>query len=218
MSARPRLSKLRLWAAREKECLDLLAQALARLAGDPGPDADEDNINRRLMRFLDASGAQGGMGARNTLGPVVYEGRSSPAPSDPTRASREFKRPDFAWLWFDDLVADPMLSRREFVVECKRLGVDPFPRRYVTDGILRFVKDSHAYGKDMRSGAMVGYLQSIPIDTAVKQVNANVTSRNVSTLKLRSKRGDDEAKLEHRVTREFDVSPFLLTHLWVRLT
>jgi hypothetical protein len=205
---------LGLWAAREKECLALLAQALSELASDPGHDADEDSINRRLMRFLDAAT----YGSGYALGPVVYEGRSSPAPSDPIRVSREFKRPDFAWLWIDDLATNRMLSRREFTVECKRLGDEPFPTRYVTNGILRFINPSHAYGKDMRSGAMVGYLQAILVDDAVTRVNAAATSRSVPTLRLRERQGDDEARLEHQVTREFEVSPFSLTHLWVRLT
>jgi hypothetical protein len=213
MSARPRLSKLSLWPTRERECLELLALALAELAANPGPDTDEDSINRRLMRFLDAAIYR----SAYELAPVVYEGRSSPAPSDAVRASREFKRPDFAWLWTDDLAADRMLSRREFVVECKRLGAEPFPTRYVVDGILRFINLSHAYGKDMRSGAMVGYMQSILVDDAMKRVNAVASNRGVPSLTLRERRGDDEAKLEHQLLRAFAVSPFSLTHLWVQL-
>jgi len=219
MSAQPRLSNLRLWAVKEQECLDVLAEALSRLAANPGPEPDEDSINRRLMRFLDAvTQSRMHRSGGSTLPPAVYEGRSSPAPSDPARASREFKRPDFAWLWIDDLAADPALSRREFVVECKRLGADPFPARYVADGILRFISRSHEYGKDMRSGAMVGYLQSILVDVAIERVNAAATSANVPRLQLRDRRGDDAAKLEHRVCRGFAISPFSLTHLWIRLT
>ncbi len=214
MSARPRLSALRLWPAREAECLELLTEALAQLARDPGADPNEDSINRRLMRFLDAATWQAG----GTLGPVVYEGRSSPAPSDDLRASREFKRPDFAWLWIDDLATDPMLSRREFVVECKRLGAEPFPARYVADGVLRFINATHAYGKDMPSGAMVGYMQSIPVNDAVQRVNDAATNHGISALVLRTRRGDEHAKLEHQVVRDFNVSPFSLTHIWVRLT
>ncbi len=213
MSARPRLSALRLWPAREAECLELLAEALTQLARNPGTDPNEDSINRRLMRFLDAVTWRAG----GTMGPVVYEGRSSPAPSDDLRASREFKRPDFAWLWIDDLATDPMFSRREFVVECKRLGAEPFPKRYVTDGILRFINATHAYGKDMPSGAMVGYMQSILVNDAVQRVNDAATDHGVPALTLRGRRRDEQAKLEHQVMRDFDSRSFSLTHIWVRL-
>ncbi|MGB0096997.1 MAG: hypothetical protein WBP81_31210 [Solirubrobacteraceae bacterium] len=45
-----------------------------------------------------------------------------------------------------------------------------------TDGVLRFIMLEHAYGKDMRGGAMVGYLQRITVDDAYDAVNAAATA------------------------------------------
>jgi hypothetical protein len=216
MIGRPRLSELDLWATKERECLDVLTEALRQLSNESRvPDEDEDGINRRLMRMID------GVIARRpdcTLAPPPYEGRSSPAPSDPVRMSREFKRPDFVWLWIDDLAADPRLSRQEFTIECKRLGASPYPRRYVTNGIQRFTNTTHAYGKDMRSGAMVGYLESILIDIALERVNMVATAEGVPLLTLVARRGDDAATLEHGLGRAYPITPFGLTHLWTRLS
>jgi hypothetical protein len=215
MTGRPRLSKLGLWAAKERECLDLLEDALRELATDHVvPGEDEDGINRRLMRVIDSV-----LVARpdRTLEPPAYEGRSSPAPSDPSRTGREFKRPDFLWLWVDDLAQDPRLSRREFVVECKRLGAAPYPRLYVTNGIKRFTNDTHAYGKDMRSGAMVAYLESIAVDDARARVNKVASDEQIPRLDLRARRGDDAARLEHDLPRAYAVTPFKITHLWIKL-
>lgn len=216
--SRPRLSALPLWADREQECLEVLNEALSLLSTEPAQESDEDSINRRLMRCLDAVLHSRTRTRGTTIGPPAYESRSSPAPSDPQRTSREFKRPDFIWLWIDDLAVDPKLSRREFVVECKRLGPDPFPRRYVTQGVRRFADPAHAYAKDMRSGAMVGYLQSISIDVATQQVNAVAATVDVPPLNCMTRNGEDSATFEHQIARPFHARLFSLTHMWVRVT
>lgn len=214
MSQRPRLSQLDLWATKESECLEVIRAAVGALAKEPGNDPDEDVLNRRLMRFIDSVLAARSRAGGSSLQPPAYEGRSSPAPSDPLRASREFKRPDFTWLWIDDLAPNPRLSRREFAVECKRLTPGQRLRLYVTNGICRFQNTTHAYGKDMRSGAMVGYLQSIEMTPARTGVNNAAHAEGIAALDVLHQAEETSGVLAHQLARSYPVTPFALTHVW----
>jgi hypothetical protein len=223
MSNRPRLSELDLWSRNVEACLQVLADALARLAGDPASRMlkQEDDLNRKLFECITVATHTRNQQAALRVSAVTYEGRNSPAASDPERTAREFKRPDFFWAWIDDLEPDPRRSRRELVVECKRLARPTAGRRftdqYVTDGVLRFVRLEHAYGKDMSGGAMVGYLQQVKVDDVYDAVNAAAAASQVPPLDLRSRVADDSAELDHALPRPFAISPFRLGHLWRRL-
>jgi len=217
--ARPRLSSIR-WAEHERRCLIVLRAALTLLSEQTtGPG--EDDINRDLYCCIRAAHAASRDGA--TLPPVVYECRNAPSPRDQKRATREFKRPDFQWGLFDDQ-ARPEDAYKHFVIECKRLAPSPRGRRmyaklYISDGVLRFVSPKHAYGKDAESGTMVGYLQQdLSVDDALTGVNARAAGRKVPALALSHRDGDRAAHLEHRLARDFAVSPYRLSHLWVRVS
>lgn len=220
MSERPRLSGLDFWSSYERACLEVIREALSLLP-DGCVDRNEDDINRELFRAIQVSTHRQRQATGSVVGAVTYEGRSTPAPSDRDRSPRELKRPDFYWAWIDDLDPDPALSRREFVVECKRLappisGRD-FPRLYVKEGIARFVDSGHGYGKEMRSGAMVGYLQRITVADAAAAVNAATAEAGIPPLMLQAQ-DDARADLTHELTRDFPVSPFRLSHVWGSVT
>lgn len=223
MSNRPRLSELDLWSRNVEACLQVLADALVLLAIDPASRTIEleDDLNRRLFECVTVATHARNQQPALRVSAVTYEGRNSPAASDPDRTAREFKRPDFFWAWINDLEPDPHRSRREFVVECKRLACPTSGRRftdqYVTDGVLRFITPEHAYGKDMSAGAMVGYLQQLKMDDAHDAVNAAAAASRVPRLDLRSRVGDDSADFDHALPRPFAISPFRLEHLWRRL-
>jgi hypothetical protein len=221
MSERPRLSTLDVWAAQERACLEVLADALALLVADPGDSDNEDDLNRRLFQFITAASHARNRAIAPPIGAITYEGRNSPAASDAERAARESKRPDFFWAWIDDLDPDPYRSRREYVLECKRLGPRSnswvFTRNYITEGVLRYVRKAHGYGKGMRSGAMIGYLQKIAFDSALDEVNANAVAHDLPRLEPRSPPGADPAALDHEIDREFGISPFRLRHVWTRV-
>jgi hypothetical protein len=82
---------------------------------------------------------------------------------------------------------------------------------------MRFIEPDHGYGKGMAAGAMIGYLQLIPLNDALSAVNAAARSSGVSPLELRSRSGNDQAELDHRFDRSFEVTPFHLAHVWERL-
>jgi hypothetical protein len=215
-----RLSQLDLWEQRRRACLEVLASALASLPRGSS-DEPEDDVNRRLFFCIDRATHARMQLPGCLVGAIAYEARNSPSVGDAERAAREMKRPDFVWAWIDDLAPDPAASRREFVVECKRLAPQSgrwrFTRNYITEGVARFIAREHGYGKDMRSGAMVGYLQKIGLAEALSQVNTTATALAIPVIQLRSADGEAGAVLDHEVTRSFAETPFRLDHVWTRL-
>ena len=217
MSQRPQLSSLDLWDDHERLCKQLLRDALTAL-GDASVGADENELNRLLYRSIirvSHSAAQSG----EHIPPVVPEGKNPPAASDEERARREFKIPDFYWAFIDPLADDPDDASKQFVVECKRLTnpVTRYSQEYVRSGIARFIGLGHGYGKGMKSGAMVGYLQEVFLDDALTHVNGVAVEDNINTLALRTRDGENGAELDHSVARPIPVTPYRLTHIWSRV-
>ena len=64
---------------------------------------------------------------------------------------------------------------------------------------------------------MVGYLQHIPIDDALANVNEHAARNSVAHLDPRNRNGETSAEFEHRLTRSFHESPYKLTHIWSRI-
>jgi hypothetical protein len=219
MRERPRLTSLDLWGAHEHRCLQLLHEALALVAREDDGDAETD-LNRRLYRaIVRVSHAAARSGDPPPV--VVPEGRNPPHPSDRERAEREFKIPDFYWAYIDHLADDPDAAAKQFVVECKRLTLASegwnYTAEYVRSGIARFISRGHGYGIGMPSGAMVGYLQQIALDTALDEVNDHARSDEIPPLVISSRSGDESAELEHHVIRPYARSRFHLLHLWIRI-
>src|SRR5690606_10992387 len=105
--------------------------------------------------------------------------------------------------------------------ECKRLTKPTrnwtYKTQYVDSGVVTFVTSEYSYGKGMASGAMVGYLQEIAIDDALREVNARITTHSITPLVLNARDGDTEADLGHDLVRSFAKSQFHLTHVWARM-
>jgi hypothetical protein len=156
--------------------------------------------------------------------PPTPEGHNPPDPDDVLRATRENKIPDFCWGYIDHLELDSRRSARNYVIECKRLGNPPRPdwilnQNYVVKGVLRFVTEEHDYAKGEKSGAMVGYVQSMELDDILNEVNATCISRAVPQLRISiggwQIRGI--SRLNHELNRSFAGSPFHLSHFWIDL-
>jgi hypothetical protein len=216
-TTRPRLTSVDLWERHTERCLQILREALIMLNQGP-PDERETDLNRRLYLAIIDAHATAARGGVEQLAVVVPEGRSPPVASDAERAAREAKIPDFYWAYVDHL-AEPGASR-QFVLECKRLTESTrnwiYTERYVHEGVVRFITPEHAYGKDTPSGAMVGYLQAIDFDQALNEVNACAASLGIPPLAARGDPSAALAEFDHRLSRSFAVSPFLLTHIWAR--
>ncbi|MCY4393095.1 MAG: hypothetical protein OXE43_13765 [Chloroflexi bacterium] len=67
----------------------------------------------------------------------------------------------------DSFAEDAYLS-----IECKRLALDDLARRYVVDGLDKFVRGY--YGAEAQTGAMVGYVISGTADALLMRINARV--------------------------------------------
>ena len=217
MSRQPRLTAIDLWSNHERLCTQLLREALKELA-DQYPNENEWDLNRLLYRAIIRASHQAAQQGEDPPA-VVPEGHNPPDASDEERAERERKIPDFYWAYIDPLANDPNAASKQFVVECKRL-TNPqtrYTREYVKSGIARFINLGHSYGKGMKSGAMVGYLQEIFLDDALARVNAYAESDSVPPLIMRSNSGETSAELDHDLVRCFPVSPFHLVHIWARV-
>lgn len=223
MIARPHISSLDLWERHEHRVLAALTLALEKLAEEENIPEDEINLNRRLsqcvlhaVRELDPDGSV-------YVSPPVWECNNQPDPDDETRGKREDKRPDCLWGYMDHL-AEASRSARHYVLECKRLGkpVRPdwvFNQNYINNGVVRFIDESHGYGKSCASGAMVGYIQSMEPDDILAEVNSACVNgapphivMSTCAWKL-----SGVSRLDHTFERSFYKSPFALRHLWVDL-
>jgi hypothetical protein len=184
------------------------------------PPETEVELNRELYFCLLAASRE--LYPDDEIAPVT-ECNNQPDPDDEARALREQKRPDFQWIYLDRYELDPHRSRREFVVECKRLGkaLRPdwvFNSNYTDHGIVRFRETEWAYAKRVPSGAMIGYWQSMEAEellTEVQQVSRKKSLPDLTS--VGSWNPGAVTRWEHTFDRPFEVSPFTLHHLWIDL-
>jgi hypothetical protein len=216
----PTLTSHHLWVARENKCFAVLSRALMILRQLDSLGESEIDLNRQLYFCLLTASRE--LYADDEIAPLT-ECNNQPDPDDEARAKREQKRPDFQWVYLDRYESDPHRSRREFVVECKRLGKTlrlgwVFNSNYTDHGIVRFQESEWAYAKRVPSGAMVGYWQSMEADELLADVHQ--ASRKESLPDLMSPGGWNPGavtRFEHIFDRPFEISPFKLHHLWIDL-
>lgn len=216
----PSLHLRSLWATREAKCLSTIAHALKRLCTIPNLPESEVELNRHFyLCLLEASRE---LYPEDEVAPVA-ECNNQPDPDDEARTKREFKRPDFQWIYLDRYEASPRHSSKQFVVECKRLGK---PVRadwvlnvnYVYHGIARFTEPEWAYAKRFPSGAMVGYWQDMEATDVLSEVNTANRKKSLSELVLVGVwNPGGVSRCGHTFDRPFEISPFHLYHLWADL-
>lgn len=218
------LSALDFWVKREDRILEILQEALKLLQAENALPKSENGLNRELNRCILKANFELVNKGRGLDRRPFYDAPNQPSVDDETRAARENKRPDFQWSLYDDLARDPRQAYLEYVVECKRLGSPSSPswvlnKNYVTDGICRFRDPDHGYGEGVRSGAMVGYVQSMELSLVLKEVNRSCLDNKVLKLIELTQDGWQEgsvSRLEQQLQRP-KVLPvaFCLRHLWL---
>ena len=213
-----------LWAEREERVLDLCARSLRKLRDCPGLNKEREiEINRKLfMCMLEANRELVAVGKGFDYVPQP-ESANLPDPQGERCVAWEFKVPDFQWQIIDHL-APARESARCYTIECKRLGSPPrrdwiLNEEYVANGMCRFANESHRYGNRCRSGAMIGYMQSMSFDSILTEINEHARKRAVGDLTPAPSRSRDNAvnRLDSLICRSFPVSPFHLRHLWADL-
>lgn len=217
----PLITDLPLWERHEQRVLTILRSALQRLQAKGPLAGDERALNRELYGcILDVNAENQKSGGPWFDHPPSPEGENPPTPDTEGTAS-ERKIPDLQWGFIDHQSPDPRRGVRNFVIECKRLGSPSnsgqvFNELYATAGVRRFADPQYRYGKDVNSGAMVGYVQSLTPSAIIVQVNGALQRDRLPQLGLPTQTGGTLTEIDHVIHRSFEISPFRLFHLWIR--
>jgi len=218
-------SPQKLWVNFEQRVLGVVTYALELLRVQTALPLKEPDLNFRmnsLLRDADRTLSRQNQGLDKA---PIWEGQSQPVAGDTVRTPRVKKKPDFQYELVDTLEPDPDKAYKYYTIECKRLGKPPkkdrpLNRQYVSDGILRYVTEEHAYGKGSPSGAMIGYLQNMPPPKILAEVNAFAGQKGLPPLNPSGGRliMGRISRLNQRLDRpEVPPTPFALRHLWVDL-
>ncbi len=213
------ISGLPLWEQHEERVLSILRSALLRLR-TKRPQGNEHKLNREFyFCILDVNRENQESGGPWFDYPPVYEARNPPTPDTEDSAS-ERKIPDLSWGYIDHQEQDPRRSVRTFAIECKRLGSPSsagwkFNVHYVCDGVRRFTNLEWQYGRNVATGAMVGYVESLTPGEIVAEVNGVLTELGVPALPLPEGTDESLTEMEHTFCRPFAISPFRLVHFWI---
>lgn len=236
----PRISKLNSWDRHVERVMEVTVEALSLFHSAEGADKlkeefsiiddwreTEDKLNTVLYFLL--CKANRNLKTRNRGLDIFpdYESRNKPNPNDRSinAIKRQQKRADFTWGYADFSLPEDHKGNRDFVIECKRLGSRPskstvLNEKYAIEGIQRFIADSHRYGEDESSGAMVGYIENMDSEDILTEVNVAITAHlKVDTLAKHSPDWQEKSttRLGHAFDRPFEKSPFTLHHLWLDL-
>lgn len=224
---RPLLSKIDSWANFEARILKVVVIALEILSlkTEDLTKENEDDLNYKLyFCMLQAVRVLGGADS-GIDSPPVYECTNQPLEDEKRLDMARQKRPDFQWGYIDHSEPDPRKSSKHYYIECKRLGSPSskswvLNQNYISNGVIRFINNSHKYGRASSSGAMIGYVQSMEPKNILIEVNTEATNNTIPLIKL--SREGWKTKGVSRLDHEFDrpkvpPSPFKLRHFWLDL-
>jgi hypothetical protein len=219
----PKISQPMTWDRHVSLVLTVLVRALTILQSRVSNTESEISLNRELyFCLLEANEELHRYTGEAFNHQPTSEAKNPPDPDDEQRAKRENKIPDFFWGFIDHTSPDPRRGARNFYIECKRL-LKPtradwvFNENYIHHGVLRFVTEEHGYAKGEKEAAMVGYVQNMDFIDILAEVNKTATNASVPSLKgaIAGWNTDGTSRLEHELTRPFQISPFRLQHFWV---
>jgi hypothetical protein len=204
--------------------LEIFKLALKMLREESSLPDNENEINRKLCFLVRRANRDLLDRNQGIESPITYESNNQPDADDVTRSSRENKRPDFQWGVCDRNEVDPDRMEKFYIIESKRLGSPSsntwiLNKNYVINGIKRFVDPDWGYGKSSTSGAMIGYIQDMELQTILDEVNTNAASELLPNITISSDgEQPDITRLDQRLQRE-EIQPtqFDLRHLWVDL-
>lgn len=219
----PRISQLKTWERHVSIVLRVLVRALSLLQSSASKAESETNLNRELYFCLLKANDEMYQSTGDALHhPPTPEGKNPADPDDLCRAMRENKIPDFYWGFIDHTARDPRRGARNFYIECKRLGKPTtsgwcFNENYIHHGVLRFITEQHAYAKGEKEAAMVGYVQNMDFSDVLTEVNKTATTASIPPLSgpIGGWNAAGTSRLDHQLTRPFQLSPLLLRHLWI---
>ena len=204
------------WREFKQQCVQLITEALLLLRERSDLIKNEWTLNRLLYQCI--------VDANYNLGLDFLpssEAKNPPHPDDKQKAESEDNIPDFSWPLMDP-TANYKHWNRNFVLECKRLGIDKsreLTQEYVTKGILRFFLEDEGYGKGCEAGAMAAYIHDMELDTLLAKVNSYIAKHKPSIPFLTTPSDGWQTQgvsyLAHAFQRSFIPTSFFLQHFWV---
>jgi hypothetical protein len=226
----PSLSNIKTWSNFEKCALEVLELSLKMLRDKPTlPEAEDlpdgDNLNRQLCVCIHEVVRKWELEREEELPfPLNLKRDQTKQPDfENIKEFQDFERtkPDFQWGFTDRLGRDATNNSyfKNYDIECKRLGDKKFPKEYIVNGVMRFIKKSHCYGQFTSSGIMIGYVQNLDFEAILNKVNKVASSNSLPKLLPASESwNEDITRLDHRLDRlDIEPTPFDLRHLWVDL-
>lgn len=218
--SRPNLLTIDIWGRHENLVLEVFQCALVCLEGELNLAEDENRLNRKVYFLALKENRRLLQEGRGCQSPIMYESRNQPTAETDEPLEREWKRPDFKCGFVDSESEYPLFLD----VECKRLGKrssggSVFNKLYIEKGVRRFIDADSGYGEGVTSGAMIGYLQSMPPDDVLNEVNGYAKTGKVPPIDTTEgpwiKRG--VTRLNQKLDRDVPPSLFRLRHLWLDL-
>lgn len=211
--SRPLLSRLQSWHRQESKLLLILSEALRCLiTKNSHANSKEDDINYELFQEIRKQ-----VFLLKFPFSIIFDSPNQPRLDEERDRNREKKRPDIQFLWTNKQANTPAEYHREYVVECKRLR-NPlngrrFNEKYVTEGVMRFISSDHGYAKGSLSGTMIGYVQNMPLQEIVNDVNVALAKNTCSALSTVSLVERGVSAHRHNVNRPAAAN-LELNHLW----
>ncbi|MEN6370905.1 MAG: hypothetical protein ABFD64_02740 [Armatimonadota bacterium] len=221
--SQPNIFCKNIWIHQQKQLLELFIRALQMLEEAETLPKDEVEITKTLNRCCQTVMFSLSKEGRELVGNLIPEALNVEQYKDIAIPAKQVKKPDFQYVFQDQQAICPNDYQKSLVVECKRLGSftgsDYFNKKYVIEGICRYIDCDHSYGLSAPCGIMVGYIQNMTLENILVEVNAECAGNHISELSL----FDDEhqagivSQLSHDFDRSFPIQHFTLHHLWADL-
>ena len=217
-----------LWQRHEELILGVFILALKILRLETNlPDA-ENRINETLCVKARLAYHKLPSRQRPSFFGLFMEPQNQPQTKDDVGEKFLLKKPDFKWRLENKSDPNPATAIRDYDIECKRLGRPLRKSRvlneeYVKKGILRFLNIEHSYGRGMKFGAMIGYVQNMEFDTITNEVNQyikQIKEHKIPSIKFQANGFSQEKTViatQQLERTEVLPSKFNLRHVWVDL-
>ncbi len=217
-----------MWTKHELLVLEVFMLALEMLREKTDLPVDEPAMNEVLALKTRQANFSLNPKGRGLPFPPEWEKPKQPASETELGQSKKAKRPDFSCLFRNHAAQSAEDAYLDYHSECKRLGKPSSPswnfnENYVTEGVHRFLEAEHGYGKGTYSGAMIGYVQNMRLQSIIEEVNSHIVSSphpQIPLLSFLQDEFDNEGivKTSQQLNRtNVWPSPFELRHLWVDL-
>lgn len=217
-----------LWARYEQMVLEVFSLSLQALRSEVNLPIDEDPISAVLALKTREVNFSLNKKGRGLPFPPNWEKPIPPLSRKDLGLGKKKKRPDFTCPFRNHAVQTHEKAYLDYHIECKRLGAPTSPnwdlnKNYVLKGIIRFSNSDYGYGQGTASGAMIGYVQNMDLDSILGEVNTCIKRNKKLQLPLidfsqASFDNQGLANTSQKLKRKtHSPSSFDLRHLWIDL-